>query len=325
MVVSASTLKTVMAIEGLESFKHFLSGKKRKPDSKPPFLLSWRSSTTFILLTVCLAVFTDILLYALIVPVLPYALTTQVGIPEHEVQRWNAILLACYSCALFIGSPIFGIYADRTSSRRLPLLIGLLALAASTLLLCLGKSIGLLVLGRLLQGVSAAIVWSVGLALLADTMGANIGVGMGYTSIAMSGGLLVSPVIGGAVYANCGYYAVYYVAFGVIILDIILRFILIEKKVARQWLPDQPDQTSGSAVLKEPPTAPDSSSVAEQRAEKRADDSGTLSQDDSATAVSPAPVLPLPSSKAKYPTLRLLKSRRILAALFGIFIQAGIM
>jgi len=47
----------------------------------------------------------------------------------------------------------------------------------------------------------------------------------------MSVGLLISPVIGGAVYANAGYYAVYYVAFAIILYDIVLRLVLIEKKV----------------------------------------------------------------------------------------------
>ena len=47
----------------------------------------------------------------------------------------------------------------------------------------------------------------------------------------MSVGLLISPVIGGSVYANAGYYAVYYVAFAIILYDIVLRLVLIEKKV----------------------------------------------------------------------------------------------
>lgn len=118
-----------------------------------------------------------------------------------------------YNAALFVGSPIADWYADRTPSRRFPLLLGLVALSASTVLLCLGRTIALLVLGRALQGLSAAIVWSVGLALLVDTVGRDIGYAMGYVNIAMSAGLLISPAIGGAVYAAAGYYAVYYVAF----------------------------------------------------------------------------------------------------------------
>lgn len=261
----------------------FLSGNKKEADSKPPYLLAYRSSTFFICATVCIAIFTDILLYGIIVPVIPYALTTQVGVSDDSVQTWNAILLACYSVALLISSPLAGIYADHTSSRRWPLLLGLLALAGSTLMLCLGKTIALLIIGRVLQGVSAAIVWSVGLALLADTMGKNIGQAMGYISIAMSMGLLVSPAVGGAVYAAAGYYAVYYVAFGLIFLDILLRLLLIEKKVARQWIDDE--------------------------------------ESDPVQTIGAPPSIIASGKTAKHPKLRLLKSRRIIAANFGIVIQ----
>ncbi|KAH9906884.1 MFS general substrate transporter [Xylariomycetidae sp. FL2044] len=219
--------------------REFLSGRKKDSTSEPPYLLSIRSSTTLIVLTINLAIFTDIFFYALIIPVIPFSLTIQVGISEDQVQHWTSILLACYSVALFVGSPIIGVYADHTSSRRWPLLIGLVALAGSTLLLCLGNSIGLLVLGRLLQGLSAAVVWSVGCALLVDTMDSAVGVAMGYVNISMSVGLLIAPVIGGAVYKAAGYYAVYYIAFGIVALDILLRLFMIEKKVARQWIKDE--------------------------------------------------------------------------------------
>lgn len=52
----------------------------------------------------------------------------------------------------------------------MPLLLGLLALGGATAMLCAGSSLGLLVAGRLLQGLSASVVWTVGLALLSDTI-----------------------------------------------------------------------------------------------------------------------------------------------------------
>lgn len=76
-------------------------------------------------------------------------------------------------------------------------------------------------------------MWSVGSALLVDTMDKAIGVAMGYVGISMSVGLLIAPAIGGAVYNAAGYYAVYYIAFGVVAVDILLRLFMIEKKVAR--------------------------------------------------------------------------------------------
>lgn len=290
------------------------------PESPMPMFLRFRSSKTFILSTVCIAIFTDIFLYGIIVPVLPYALTSRVGVSEDSVQTWNSILLACYTIALFIGSPLVGIYADHTSSRRWPLLIGLFALAASTLLLCLGRNLPLLIIGRIFQGFSAAIVWCVGLALLADTYDTNIGMAIGYSSIAMSMGLLISPLIGGVVYNSVGYYAVYYIAFGCILLDIILRLVLIEKKVARQWINDEDVSDPEQAVTNAAPPAPKSEKLADETSH------GSRSSPIPPDTVLPAVVPASTSNKMpKHPKLRLLKSRRILAANWGIIIQAGAM
>lgn len=296
-----------------------MSGKKHSPNATPPRFLALRSSKTFIAATVCIAIFTDILLYGIIVPVMPFALTTRVGIPPSDLQTWNALLLACYTIALCLGSPLVGIYADHTSSRRGPLLSGLFALAASTLLLCLGQTIALLIVGRVLQGLSAAIVWSVGLALLADTYGEKIGMVMGWSAISMSLGLLVSPAIGGAVFDGAGYYAVYYVAFGCIVLDVILRLVLIEKKIAKQWIVVDEEQSGGETEVAQVENGSEKA-LAEEAVD------GTV-QHGTAAAVSPVPPSTAPTRGliARYPKLRLLTSRRILAANWGIVIQAAVM
>jgi MFS family permease len=78
---------------------------------------------------------------------------------------------------------------------------GLVTLAGSTVMLCVGSSISVLVIGRLLQGVSAAVVWTVGLALLVDTVGRDeIGEAMGIVAVAMSLGIFTAPLLGGIVY-----------------------------------------------------------------------------------------------------------------------------
>ena len=120
----------------MEKAKHFLLGARKDVTSSPPCLLSIRSSKTFILATICIAVFTDIFLYGIIVPVIPFALASRASVPQSSVQSYVSILLAVYGAALLVASPVAGWYADRSSSRRLPLLIGLLALAGSTVILC---------------------------------------------------------------------------------------------------------------------------------------------------------------------------------------------
>ena len=87
---------------------------------------------------------------------------------------------------MLIAIAVFGYIADHTKTRRSPFILGLVVLAGATILLHLGRSFMLLVIARTLQGISAAVVWTVGLALLADTISKD-GVGhvMGYVFLAM--------------------------------------------------------------------------------------------------------------------------------------------
>ena len=313
-------------------FKNFLNGARVDPTSPPPYLLEIRSSKLFILSTICIAVFTDIFLYGIIVPVLPFALSTRAGVPESSVQSWISILLACYGAALLVCSPLAGWYADRSSSRRLPLLFGLFALGGATVMLCLARTVWLLILGRVLQGLSAAIVWTVGQALLVDTVGQKeIGETLGWISLSMSVGILLAPLLGGVVYHGAGYYAVYYMAFGLIFLDIILRLALIEKKIARQWHVEEvedPERTSCEGQRpnrdEEKPdgTAPNISSAVDLE-EKQGGHSPTLAPHTSQQGGTPPPAV---RRASKYPpVLTLLASRRLLVALWGCVVQGGLM
>lgn len=65
---------------------------------------TFRSSKTFTLTVVCIAVFTDVFVYGLVVPVMPFALTQRLGVPEKDVQKWNSILLGVLGVAVFFGA-----------------------------------------------------------------------------------------------------------------------------------------------------------------------------------------------------------------------------
>lgn len=223
-----------------------------KETAEPPVFLEWRSSKFFIIFVVSFAVFTDILLYGLIVPVTPTALHERVGLSENNEQSWTSILLALYGAALLAFSPIAGHIADRIESRWWPLMIGLIALGASTALLCVGTHLGLWIAGRLFQGASAAVVWTVGCALLVDTVDKEeLGQSLGYVSMGMTLGTMGGPLLGGVIYEHGGYYAVFGLAFGLIGLDIIFRLIMIEKKHAAKWLPPKGWSSTGEQLDKE--------------------------------------------------------------------------
>ncbi|GME52827.1 Major facilitator superfamily [Neofusicoccum parvum] len=282
---------------------------------------------------------------------MPFTLTEKTGVDPGAVQHWNSILIAVYGAALLAFSPICGYVADHTSTRRMPLLLGLAALAGSTVMLNIGSSMAVLVAGRLLQGTSAAVVWVVGLALLVDTVGQNdVGQAMGYVSLAMSLAVLLAPLLGGVVLDHAGYNAVFAMAYALIGLDIVLRLVLVEKKVARRWEPpgevadlgasstaaasygattavaaqpplpdseckddDDDDDEKKSTTL---PTAPDPAHV--QDPEKATAAPSIAVQPSPSTTPTTPPPPPHPSSRYRLPpTLSLLTSRRLLTALLG--------
>ncbi|KIX09606.1 uncharacterized protein Z518_00686 [Rhinocladiella mackenziei CBS 650.93] len=276
-----------------------------------PVFLEFRSSKVFILVAVCWSVFTDVFLYGVVVPVIPFALQDRVHIPHEHTQHWVSVLLAVYAAALLFLAPICGIVADRTSSRKGPLLVGLIVLAGSTLMFCLGQTIPVLVVGRMLQGASASVVWTVALALLADTVGEDeSGQAIGYVSLATSLGILVAPLIGGVVYEKSGYYAVFGVTFAVIGLDILLRLVLIEKKTAVRWL--GPDSSS---------VQPSSTGATQTDIPLPDRDRSAAGGEKSAHAAITEPSHRHPKRKLP-PMLILLRSRRILAAFWGNLVGA---
>ncbi|KAH7313342.1 major facilitator superfamily domain-containing protein [Stachybotrys elegans] len=153
------------------------------------------------------------------------------------VQYWVAVSLAVYGAALLVSSPIWGLLADRIRNRRIPMLFGLVLLAGATVFLCLSSNIAMLLMGRTLQGFSAALTWTVGLALVIDTVDSKrIGVATGWIGMSTSVAILSAPLVGGVVYGHGGYYSVFAMCFGLLAVDIALRLIIVEVKEARRWL-----------------------------------------------------------------------------------------
>ena len=138
--------------------------------SKPPLWLHLRSSTRFIGFTAFAATFTDGFLYGAIVPVLPFSLTERSAVPEAMVQRWLLVFLMTFGLAMIIGAPIAGWAASRVSSRKISFIAGLGTAFAATMLFCLACAPWLLVIARAFQGLSAPLINTTGLTIVADSV-----------------------------------------------------------------------------------------------------------------------------------------------------------
>ena len=261
---------------------------------------SFRSSTAFITFVIAYAVFTDQFLFAAIIPVYPYSLQERTGVSKERVQFWVAILLGVFGIACVLISVPWGWYTDRTKSRRTPFTIGLLILLGATLLLWFTTTLAGQVAGRALQGISSAVVWTTGLAVLVDTVGQkHIGEYMGYVGIALNAGSLVAPFLGGIVYAKCGYNAVYGLIVAIIVFDILLRAIMVEQKIE-----SKPTTTDIYIEL------------------EAAKPSKTIAVDE-ASITSEATLVPAAPSKIPA-IIRLICSTRFCVTLWGVMVNAAV-
>lgn len=159
----------------------------------------------------------------------------------------------------------------------------------------------------------------IGLALLADTVPQeNLAQAMGYVSLGMSLGILIAPLLGGVVFDNAGYDAVFGMAYGLIGLDIILRLLLVEKKVAARWDPVADVEAHKAADSSNAATVPAQNGVS--------DTEKGLTSGQSESPDPPASTHLRNRRRDRLPpVLALLYSRRLLAALFCALIQASLL
>ena len=148
---------------------------------------------------------------------------------------------------MVLGAPIAGWITQHSPLRQVPLVIGLMAALAATLLFMLATATYILVIARCLQGVSAGVVYTTVLALLVESVERDeIGSWIGFALSGVNLGVLVAPVLAGILYEKAGYYAVFAVCLAIIAIDLIAALLLIDKKRARKWSPSS-QQASGSS------------------------------------------------------------------------------
>jgi len=161
--------------------------------------MSFRSSRAFAVALVTFAAFTDIVAWAIAIPVLP-DMSRRLGASPTTI----GFLFASFGVTLVCVSIPAGAVSDRTG-RKTPIVSGLVALAAATLLFAFATSLPWLFAARLVQGAADAVTWVVGFALIADLYGPEergrvAGIVMSGTSVAV----VIGPSLGGWLYEAGG-------------------------------------------------------------------------------------------------------------------------
>ncbi len=194
---------------------------------------------------------------------LPYSVSS---LPEGELfSDWAetsriGFLISSFGLARFFGQLLAGRMARNIAPRRSIAITGLAACAASTALLVLAESFPQLVLLRIIQGLSLALVIPTTASLLTAYSGpSSRGSALGFFSSAKTLGLALGPLAGGIL---IGYFgkenlgAVYGLGAGVILLACVPFFFLpspgLTVNPGKQTDTSQPNQSSRGSPLFNP-------------------------------------------------------------------------
>lgn len=194
------------------------------------------------LVVASIALFVDNLVIGLAVPVLPLLPSVVEAGPA-----MTGILFGSYAIALIIAALLSGRLVDRVGP-KIPLLIGMVGLAAATLIFAMGEPFWLLLVARFAQGVAGGMSWVAGLALIAATTSFDrrwMAMGIAISTITL--GVLIGPPLAGYMVGEFGTASPFILAAGIAVLDGILRIILVRD------VPRIADDTGGPmSVLRVP-------------------------------------------------------------------------
>ncbi|KAF3911933.1 hypothetical protein ABW20_dc0108006 [Dactylellina cionopaga] len=224
--------------------------------SKKPWGYHWRSSKIFILSCVAIALFSETFLYDFVVPILPYILGDRNNVDPSDIQKITYQILTVYGVVLVFSGPFIGQWADQAKSRRMPLIISLAVSAIGTVILAAATHLSGVFIGRILQAVGGTGAWIVATATIRDSVqGKDIGKAFGFALACANIGSLAGPVISGILLEFVGYWMTWASVLVVLLLDIVMRFIMIEKKK------EQPEFIKDTNVRSVPVREPQEDSV----------------------------------------------------------------
>lgn len=184
-----------------------------------------RPAVVFIVLTVMI----DAMGIGLIIPVMPDLIAQVQSASLSRAALWGGVLATTFAVMQFLFSPLVGNLSDRYG-RRPVLLVSLTVMALDYVLMALAGSIWLLLLGRVIGGVSAA-TGATASAYMADISAPDkraahfglIGAGFG-------AGFVLGPVIGG-VLAEFGTRAPFWAAAGLAAANVGFGWFVLKETV----------------------------------------------------------------------------------------------
>ncbi|KAL9602561.1 MAG: hypothetical protein Q9219_001705 [cf. Caloplaca sp. 3 TL-2023] len=151
------------------------------------------------------------------------------------------------------------------------------------------------------------------MALLNDIVGPeHIGRAVGYTSTALTIGLLIGPALGGVLYEYAGYFPVFLPALGLMAVELVLRLMVVEPEASRR-------SSAKNSLVRPPQNSSSTEQVSEESDIKPNSRRGSQSKRQSETE----PLLHN-NTVSKNAFFTLLSCPRFIVAMLGLFILNGI-
>ena len=184
-----------------------------------------RPAVIFIILTVMI----DAMGIGLILPVMPDLIAQVQSADLSRAALWGGVLATTFAVMQFLFSPLVGSLSDRFG-RRPVLLTSLTVMALDYVLMALAGSIWLLLLGRLIGGISAA-TGATASAYMADiTRPEKRAAAFGMIGAGFGAGFVLGPVAGGFL-AGFGTRAPFWAAAVLAAVNVIFGWIVLRETV----------------------------------------------------------------------------------------------
>ena len=191
-------------------------------------------------------------------------------------------------------------------------------LLLATSLLAIPGHVAIVATGRVLQGLSASVVWTSGLTVLTETFGpTNFGEVIGYVMMSVSISNTAAPLLGGIVYSKGGYLAVSLMTLAAVLVDVVMRLLMVD---ARQG---GPGSLAANGRHKDVEDCEGGNGADDRGRTNRAHEPSSETLGEREPLIRKVSPEKAGAHRSAYPML--LRSKRILANLWGIFTWACMM
>jgi len=176
-----------------------------------------------------LVVFTELIGFGLIIPVLP-----QIASDYHVSHFMLGVLMASFSFAQFFSAPLLGHWSD-TFGRKPILIVSKCGTVLAYIILAYANSFYLFLLARLIDGFTGGNI-AVARAYIADvTTKENRAKGMAVIGISFGLGFIFGPALGGILYSlPKGQFIAFFVASGLSFLAVLLTSLFLKEPESKK-------------------------------------------------------------------------------------------